>query len=99
VNPVESIAVIGIGSTIGIEQFDRLSEDETKVQRFNPLEKFLESRKMGDLCKIQNPLNSFHIPDIFNELPVMLVPIVFEKDKDEKLVLGVDLLREFAGIR
>jgi hypothetical protein len=54
---------------------------------------------MGDLCKIQNPLNSFHIPDIFNELPVMLVPIVFEKDKDEKLVLGVDLLREFAGIR
>jgi hypothetical protein len=29
----------------------------------------------------------------------MLVPIILEKNKDEKLMLGVDLLRIFAGIQ
>jgi hypothetical protein len=29
----------------------------------------------------------------------MLVPIILEENKDEKLMLGVDLLRIFAGIQ
>jgi hypothetical protein len=41
----------------------------------------------------------FHIADILDEVPVMLVPVVFEKNEDKKLMLSVDLLRIFAGIR
>jgi len=38
----------------------------------------------------------FHIPDIINELPIMLVPEVLEEN--EKLILGIRLLRVLAGI-
>jgi hypothetical protein len=41
----------------------------------------------------------FHIPDVFNEITVVLVPVIFEENEDEKLMLVVDLLRIFAGIR
>jgi hypothetical protein len=34
----------------------------------------------------------FHIPYIFNEVPVVLVPVIFEEDKDKKLMLGIELL-------
>ena len=42
--------------------------------------------------EIKNLLNSVHISDIFDEFAVMLVPVIFEKNEDEKLMLGVDLL-------
>jgi len=36
---------------------------------------------MGHGWKIQIFLNRFHVPDIFNEIPVVLVPIVFEENE------------------
>jgi len=47
---------------------------------------------MGYCWEIKDLLNSFHISDVFNEFPVMLVPKIFEQNQDEQLVLGVDLL-------
>ena len=40
----------------------------------------------------------FHVPHIVNELPVVLVPEVLEENEDEKLILGIRLLRVLAGI-
>jgi len=59
------------------------------------LEKFLEGGEMGDDRKIQFLLDLFHVSNIFDEVPVMLVPVLFEEDEDEKLMLGVDPLRVF----
>jgi hypothetical protein len=63
------------------------------------LEKFLESGEMRDDEEIQFLLDLSHISDIFDKLTVMLVPIIFEENKDEKLMLGVDLLRVFTRVR
>jgi len=54
---------------------------------------------MGDLRKTKDFLNLFHVSDIFDELPVVLVPILLEQEQYKMLVLGVDPLRIFAGIR
>ena len=43
-----------------------------------------------------------HVLDIFNEIPVVLVPVIFEEYQDEKLVLSVDFfeyLLEYGVIR
>jgi len=48
---------------------------------------------------IEYLLNFFHITNIFDEFPVVLVTEIFEEDKDEKLMLGISLLRVFAGIQ
>jgi len=36
-------------------------------------------------------LDLFHVSDIFNKFPIVLIPIIFEKNEDEKLMLGIDL--------
>lgn len=82
-----------------IEQVHGLSEYEAKVQRFYPLEKFLKRGEMRDLTKLEYLLNLFHVPNILDDIPVMLVPVFLEKNEDEKLILRVDLFRIFAGIR
>ena len=53
---------------------------------------------MGYDGKIQFLLDRFHVLNIFNEIPVVLVPIVFEENQNEKLILGVDLFRVFTRI-
>jgi hypothetical protein len=40
----------------------------------------------------KNVLNVLHVSDIFDELAVVLVPIILEQNKDKKLMPGVDLL-------
>ena len=40
----------------------------------------------------QVTLNSLHVSDIFDELPIVLISVIFEKNEDEKLMLGVELL-------
>jgi hypothetical protein len=47
---------------------------------------------MGYGWKIQFLLDCFHVSNIFNEFPIVLVPVIFEENEDEKLMLGVDLL-------
>ncbi len=42
--------------------------------------------------QIKYLLNSFHVSDIFNKFPVVLVPVILEEDKDKKLMLGKRLL-------
>ena len=54
-----------------------------KIQRFYPLEKFLKCCEMRDLPKAKFLLDSFHIPNILNKIPIMLIPIFFEEDEDE----------------
>ena len=53
---------------------------------------------MGHEGKIQFLLDRFHIFNVFNEIPVVLVAVVFEENQDKKLILGVDFFRIFAGI-
>ena len=79
-----------------VEQVHRFLERQSKIQRFDPTEKFLERGEVGDGWEVQDFLNVFHIPDIINELPIMLVPEVLEEN--EKLILGIRLLRVLAGI-
>ena len=54
---------------------------------------------MGYDRKIKDHLNSLHISNIFDKLPIMLVPVIFEENKNEKLMLGERLFRVFTGIR
>jgi len=77
------MAVIGILSSLGIEQVHRFLERQSKIQRFYPTEKFLECCEMRDFCKIQGFLNPRHISNIFNEFPIMLVPEVLEENENE----------------
>ena len=51
------------------------------------------SRKIKDFPDI------VHIPDIIDEFPIVLVPVIFEENKRKKLMLGVDFLRILTGIR
>ena len=44
-------------------------------------------------------MNSFHVPNIIDELAIMLVSIILEQNENESLVLGVGLLGKLAGIR
>jgi len=44
-----------------------------------PAEKFLKGREMGNQRKTQFFLDRFHILNIVDEFPVMLVPIIFEE--------------------
>jgi len=41
--------------------------------------------------EIKDLLNILHISDILDEFPVVLVPVIFEENKREKLMLSVDL--------
>lgn len=84
--------------TCRVEQVHRFSESYPKIESFYPTEKFLERRKMGYYWEIKDLLNAFHISDVFNEFPVMLVTEIFEQNQNEQLVLGVNLLWKFTGI-
>lgn len=46
---------------------------------------------MWDVRKVSWQLNLFHVSDIFDEFTVVLVPVVFEENEDQMLMLGVDL--------
>jgi hypothetical protein len=54
---------------------------------------------MRDNRQVKNILDLFHVSNIFNEFPVMLVPKISEENKDKKLMLGVRLLRIFTGVK
>jgi len=54
---------------------------------------------MGYFREVKDLLNSLHISDVIDEFPVVLVTEIFEQNEYEKLVLGISLLRVFAGIR
>ena len=84
---------------VAIEKIQSFPERVAEVQGFYPAEEFLKRREMGHEGKIQFLLDRFHIFNVFNEIPVVLVSIIFEENQDEKLVLGVDLFRIFTGIR
>jgi len=58
------------------------------VRGFYPAEKFLERGEMGCLWEIKYLFDSLHISDIFGELSVVLVPEIFEKNKDKKADVG-----------
>ena len=78
----------------GVEQVHGLSEGDPKIKRFYP-----ERSEMGYYWEIQNLLNTHHISDIFDEFPVVLVTEILEQNQDEQLMLGIDLLWKFTGIR
>ena len=84
---------------VGIKQIQSFPERVAEIKCFYPGEKFLKCRKMGYDRKIQFLLDRLHVSDIFDEIPIVLVPEVFEENKNEKLILGVDLFRIFTGIR
>jgi hypothetical protein len=46
---------------------------------------------MGNDGKIQFLLDRFHVLNVFNEVPIVLVPVVLEENQSEKLILGIDL--------
>jgi len=52
---------------------------------------------MRDFGYIKDFLNSFHISDIFNEFPVVLVSVILEENQSKELILSIDLLRVFTG--
>ena len=54
---------------------------------------------MGYFSRSHVSGSPFHISDIFDEFPVVLVTEIFEQNQDEKLMLGIDLLGIFTGIR
>jgi len=42
--------------------------------------------------KIESFLSDcFHVSDFFNEFPIVLIPVIFEENEDEKLMLDIDL--------
>lgn len=83
---------------VGIKQVQSFPKRIAEVQGFYPAEEFLECCKMGYSWKLQFLLDCFHDSNIFNEIPVVLVSVVFEEYQDQKLILGVDLFRIFTGI-
>ena len=84
---------------VWVKQAQRFSEGQSETERFYPAEKFLERGEMGNDWEIKGILNFFHVSNIFDKFPVVLVPEVFEKNEDKKLMLGESLLRVLAGIR
>jgi len=84
---------------VGIEQTQSFPERVPEIQGFYPAEEFLKRGEMRHNGEIQFLLDRIHVSDIFNELPVVLVPVVFEEDQGKKLGLGIDPLRIFAGVR
>jgi len=84
---------------VEIKKIQSFPECVAEVQGFYSAEEFLKCREMRNNGKIQNLLDRFHVFNIFNEVPVVLVPVVFEENQDKKLILGVDLFRIFTGIR
>ncbi len=89
----------GNNIVVGVEQVQCFSESKPEVQGFYPAKKFMERCEMGYDWKIKDRLNFLHISKIFDKLPIMLVPVVFKENKNEKLVLGERLFRVFTGIR
>ena len=69
------------------------------MQGFYPAEEFLECSEMGYCRENKEFLDSFHVSNIFDEFPVVLVPVILEENKDKQLMLGRGFLRVFAGIR
>lgn len=88
---------------VRVEQVQRFFECEPEIEGFDPTEKFLKCCEMGYGWQLEDLLDLLHVPDIFNDVSVMLVTVVFEKNEDEKLMLSIDLLRILlrilAGIR
>ena len=66
-----------------VEQVYRHSEGYPKIERFYAAEKFLERCEMRHNREIKDFLNSLHIPDVFDEFPVVLVTEIFEQNQDE----------------
>jgi hypothetical protein len=62
----------------GVEPVHRFSEGDPKIQGFTPTEKFLERGEMRNIGEAQTLPDRFHIPDILNKFPVMLVAIILE---------------------
>jgi len=83
---------------VGIKQIQCFPKRVAQVQGFYPAEEFLKRRKMRYGWKVQFFLDWFHVSNIFNKIPVVLVPVVLEEYQDQKLILGVDLFRIFTGI-
>lgn len=75
----------GYGNYIisGVKQVHSFLECEPEIERFDAAEEFLERREMRDECQVKDLLNPFHITNIFDEFPVMLVPEISEEDKDK----------------
>ena len=84
---------------IGVKQIQGFSEGEPEIERPYSVEKFLNRSEMGHYWKIKYLLNSLHVTNIFNELPVVLVPVILEQNENQKLMLGVDLFWIFTGIQ
>jgi len=63
---------------VRVEHVYRFSEGEPKIESFYPTDKFLERCEMGYYRESKNLLNSFHISDIFDEFPVVLITKIFE---------------------
>jgi hypothetical protein len=58
-------------------------------------EKFFEGGEIGDDRKVQSPLVLFQVSNIFDEVPEMLVPVIFEDNKDNTVMWVVNLLLVF----
>jgi hypothetical protein len=84
---------------VRIKQIQSFSECVAEVHRFYPAEEFLKRSEVRYDGKIQFLLDRFHVFNVFNEITVVLVPVVFEENQDKKLVLREDLFWIFAGIR
>jgi hypothetical protein len=66
-----------------VEPIYRSSEGDMEIECFYPTEKFQERCEMGYIQEIKDLLNSFHISNVFNEFPIMLVPKIFEQNRDK----------------
>ena len=75
----------GNGDTFvgGVKQFHCFLEGKPEIERFYPAEKFLERCEMRHDREIKDLLNFLHVSDIFDEFPIMLVPVILEKNKRE----------------
>lgn len=82
-----------------VEQVHGFPEGQPEIERFYPTEEFLERREMWDYRESNDFLDSFHVPNIVHEFPIMLIPKISEEGKNKQLVLGIGFLRVFAGIR
>jgi len=65
---------------VGIKQIQSFAERVAEVQGFYHGEEFLECCKMGYGWKLQFLLDCFHVSNIFNEFPMVLVPVIFEEN-------------------
>ena len=87
------------GIVIDIKQVQSFSERVLEIQGFYSAEEFLESCIMGNNGKVQLLLDRVHVFNIFYKFPVILIPIVFEENQNQQLMLRKNLFRILARIR